>query len=307
LPSQSLGAAELAARSTSAYAVVREQFGLPIGKFEGVREPLSRIAGHAYFMNAARRLAFGAVDAGEKPSVISAIVKAYLTEGMRLVVTDAMDIRAGAGIMRGPRNVLSRAYAAIPIGITVEGANILTRSMIIYGQGAIRCHPFVQKEIGSVTEGDLASFDRAIFGHANFLVRNAVRAVVLGLTGSRLSRSPVSGPTAKYFRKFTRYSAAFALVSDVAMGTLGASLKRKEKISGRLADALAWMYLGSATLKRFHDEEQRENNLALVRWASTLALYKIQEALRGVLENLPNRVAAAVLRPFVFQIGRAHV
>ena len=303
LPALSVGTAQLATRLVGAYATVREQFDTPIGRFEGIEEPLARIGGYTYLMNAARTLTCGAVDDGANPAVLSAIVKAYLTEGMRLVVTDAMDIRAGAGIMRGPRNVLSRAYAAIPIGITVEGANILTRSMIIYGQGAIRCHPFVQKEIGSVTEGDLASFDRAIFGHVNFLVRNAVRAVVLGLTGSRLSRSPVSGPTAKYFRKFTRYSAAFALVSDVAMGTLGASLKRKEKISGRLADALAWMYLGSATLKRFHDEEQRENNLALVRWASTLALYKIQEALRGVLENLPNRVAAAVLRPFVFPLG----
>lgn len=303
LPALSVGVAQLATRLVGAYATVREQFDTPIGRFEGIEEPLARIGGYTYLMNAARTLTCGAVDDGARPAVLSAIVKAYLTECMRLVVTDAMDIRAGAGISRGPRNLLSRSYAAIPIGITVEGANILTRTMIIYGQGAIRCHPFVQREIESVAEDDLATFDRAVFGHVSFLFRNAVRAILLGLTGSRLSRAPVSGPTGKYFRKISRYSAAFALLSDAAMGTLGASLKRKEKISGRLADALAWMYLGSATLKRFHDEEQREDNLALVHWASTLALYNIQEALRGILDNLPNRVAAAVLRPLIFPFG----
>ena len=165
--------AELACRSTSAYATVREQFGMPIGKFEGVREPLARIAGHAYFMNAGRRLAFGAVDAGEKPSVISAVVKAYLTEGSRLCINDAMDIHAGAAICRGPGNIFTRPYDAMPIGITVEGANILTRSLIVFGQGAIRCHPFVLDEMQAITGGDLKAFDAAFFGHIGHIANNA--------------------------------------------------------------------------------------------------------------------------------------
>ncbi|MFQ5937889.1 MAG: DUF1974 domain-containing protein, partial [Acidiferrobacterales bacterium] len=173
-------------------------------------------------------------------------------------------------------------------------------------QGAIRCHPFVQDEIDSVTKSDLARFDRAIFGHVNFLIRNIVRAFLLGITGGRVAVSPMKGPLAKYFRRLTRYSAAFALVSDAAMGTIGAALKRREKISGRLADALAWMYLASAALKRFHDEGQPTRDLALVRWGCTLALYKIQEALRGVLNNFPNKLVAGLLRPIVFPLG-AHM
>jgi acyl-CoA dehydrogenase len=303
LPALAVGAGQAATRLIGAYATVREQFDNPIGRFEGIEEPLARIGGHTYLMNAARTLTCRAIDAGERPAVLSAVIKAYLTETMRSVINDAMDIRAGAGICRGPRNQLARAYAAIPIAITVEGANILTRTMIIYGQGAIRCHPFVREEIESATEGNLARFDRALFGHANFIICNIVRAFLLGVSGARLARSPAHGPTAKYFQKLTRYSAGFALISDATMGTLGAALKRREKISGRLADALAWMYLGSAALKRFHDEGQPDRDLALVRWAGTLALYKIQEALRGVLDSLPNRVIAGILRGIVFPFG----
>ncbi len=303
LPALSVGSAELATRVVGAYATVREQFDTPIGRFEGIEEPLARIGGYTYFMNAARTLTCGAIDDGAKPAVLSAIVKAYLTEGMRSVIIDAMDIRAGAGIIRGPRNVLARAYAAAPIGITVEGANILTRSMIIYGQGAIRSHPFVHEEIESIGKDDLVRFDRAVFGHINYVTRNVVRSLLLGLSGSRLTRPPIQGPVAEYFQQLTRFSAAFALVSDAAMGTLGGRLKRREKISGRLADALAWMYLGSAALKRFYDEGQVERDVAFVQWSCALALYKIQEALRGVLDNLPNRTVARVLRPLVFPLG----
>ncbi|MFQ6023959.1 MAG: acyl-CoA dehydrogenase [Acidiferrobacterales bacterium] len=303
LPALSVGAAELATRLVGAYATVREQFDTPIGRFEGIEEPLARIGGHTYLMNAARVLTCGAIDDGARPAVLSAIVKAYLTEGMRSVITDAMDIRAGAGICRGPRNVLARTYVSVPIGITVEGANILTRSMIIYGQGVIRCHPYVHDEIESIADRNLARFDRAIFGHISFVIRNIVRSLLLGLTASRLARPPVHGPLAKYFQQLTRYSAAFALVSDAAMGTLGGALKRREKISGRLADALAWMYLASAALKRCHDEARQDRDLPLVRWSCALALYRIQEALRGVLDNLPNRFVAQVLRPLVFPLG----
>src|SRR5690606_11010887 len=267
LPAVSVGGAQLATRVVSAYAMVREQFDTPIGRFEGVEEPLARIGARTYLMDAARILTTGFVDAGQRPAVLSAIVKAYLTEGMRLVVNDAMDVRAGAAIMRGPSNILARAHQAVPIGITVEGANILTRSMIIYGQGAIRCHPWAQKEIDAVAAGDLAAFDRALWGHVGFVASNAVRALLLGATGGRLARVPLGGAAGDALRRLSRWSAAFALVSDAAMGTLGAQLKRREKITGRLADALAWMYLGAAAVKRFVDDGRPEAELPFVRWA----------------------------------------
>ncbi|HEY8009666.1 MAG TPA: acyl-CoA dehydrogenase domain-containing protein, partial [Rudaea sp.] len=282
---------------------VREQFDTPIGRFEGIEEPLARIAGKTYMMSATRTLTCGALDAGEKPAVLSAIAKAYLTDGMREVVIDAMDIRAGSAIQKGPRNSLARAWDAVPIGITVEGANILTRSMIIYGQGAIRCHPFVQKEITAVADNDLKKFDAALFGHVNLVVRNVVRAKLLAFTGSRLAAVPQVQDTARYYQHLSRFSAAFELSSDIAMGTLGGSLKRREKISGRLADALANLYLASAALKRYHDEAKTTANYNLVCWSVELCLYRLQEALRGVIENLPTRTAAFILRLAIFPLG----
>lgn len=303
LPSLSVAAAEMTARTAGAYATVREQFGLPIGRFEGIEEPLARIGGYAYLMDAARRITCCAVDAGEKPAVLSAIIKAYCTDAMRHVVNDGMDIQAGAGICRGPRNILGRSFIAVPIGITVEGANILTRSMIVYGQGAIRAHPFVHDEMEAAEAGDVKRFDKALFGHLNLVYCNAVRAWILGLTGSRFTRSPVTGAAARYYRALNRFSAAFSLMSDAAMATLGGSLKRREKISGRLADALAWLYLASVTLKRFHDEGRADTDRPLLDWALQLALYNIQQALIGVLDNLPNRLAAWKLRWLIFPWG----
>ncbi len=306
LPALSVASAELATRVVGAYATVREQFDTPIGRFEGIEEPLARIGSLTYVMGAARKLTAGAVDAGERPVVASAIVKAYLTDAMRRVINDAMDIRAGAAICLGPRNILAHAYQAVPVGITVEGANILTRSMIIYGQGAIRCHPYVQEEMRSAEEGDVARFDRAFFGHVGHVVCNAARSLLLGLTNGRLVRAPVDGPVGLLFGRLTRMSAAFALLSDVAMGTLGAKLKRREKITGRLADALAWMYLASAALKRFVDDGRNPRDLPFVRFSCVHALHEIQTALEGVLDNLPNRPAAWLLRPFVFPLGARH-
>ena len=303
LPALSVAAIELAARTTGAYATVREQFSMPIGRFEGIEEALARIGGHAYMMNAARVLTCGAVDAGEKPAVPSAIVKAYLTESMRACVADAMDILAGAAVCRGPGNNLSRIYTAVPIGITVEGANILTRSLIIFGQGSIRCHPFVQDEMQAIAEDDLGRFDAAFFGHLGFVFSNAVRAFGLAITRGRLAKVPEGRSTAPYFRALTRLSAAFALITDTALGTMGGALKRREKISGRLADALAWMYLASAALKRFVDDGRPGSDLPFLRWSCDLALYKIEDALRGVLDNLPNRPAAALVRLLAFPLG----
>ena len=303
LPGLATGAAQLCARVAGAYGTVREQFDLPIGRFEGIEEPLAKIGGMTYVMSGARVLTAGAVDAGEKPAVISAIMKAYLTEGMRTVVNAAMDVQAGAGISKGPRNVLAHAYTAVPIGITVEGANILTRTLIIFGQGAIRCHPYVRTEMEAVASRDLEKFDRAFFAHLGFMVSNALRALGHALTGSAFVRTGVEGPAGTYLARLTRLSTAFALASDGAMATLGGQLKRREKISGRLADALAWLYLGSATVKKFWDDGKPEADLPFLRWGCEKALHEVESALLGVLENLPDRFAAGLLRLAIFPLG----
>ena len=303
LPTLSVAAAQHATRALGAYATIREQFKMPIGRLEGIEEPLARIGGFTYLMDAARRLTCGAVDAGEKPAVLSAVVKAYLTDTMRSVVNDAMDIQAGAAICRGSRNMLERSYAAIPISITVEGANILTRSMIVYGQGAVRCHPFVHEEMEAVRTDDVGRFDRAFFGHVGHVCQNAARAFLLGLSGDRLAVTPVRDPSGRHFRRLERLSAAFALTSDVAMATLGGTLKRREKITGRLADALAWLYLGSSALKRFHDDGSPAEDLPMLDWSCEHAAWKVEEALDGVLANLPNRLAAGATRLLAFPIG----
>jgi acyl-CoA dehydrogenase len=305
LPAVSVGGAQLATRLVGAYATVREQFDTPIGRFEGIEEPLARIGGMTYLMTAAQRLTCGALDLGEKPSVISAIVKCYLTEGMREVISDAMDVRAGAAIQKGPRNVLARVWEAVPIGITVEGANILTRSMIIYGQGAIRCHPFVQKEIEAVASGDVEAFDRALWGHVNHVMTCATRCVLLAKTGARLASTPKldDDTLTRAQQHLSRMSAAFALTSDVAIAALGGSLKRREKISGRLADALGWLYLASAALRRYSDEPKTDWGNAMAQWSVSTALYRIQEALLGVMENFPVRWLGRLLKIIAFPFG----
>lgn len=302
LPANSVGGAQLSTRVVGAYATIREQFNLAIGRFEGVESPLARIGGTMYWMNALRVVTAGSVDAGEKPAVISAIAKCWSTEAMRRVVDDAMDITGGAGICKGPRNVLAAPYMAVPIGITVEGANILTRTMIVFGQGAIRCHPFALKEMRAAAARDARAFDAAFFGHVNFVATNVVRSLVLGLTGGAFASTPVGGRAGTTLKNLTRLSATFALLSDAAMGTLGGTLKRKEKITGRLADALAWMYIAAAVVNR-HVADGQKRDEALFEWATDEALYNAQEALRGVLDNLPNRAAAFALRPFAFPLG----
>ena len=303
LPSLSVGAAQLSVRAVGAHATVREQFNLPIGRFEGVESHLARIAGLTYAIDAGRRFVIGAIDSGGKPAVMTAIMKAWSTESMRLVINDAMDVLGGAGICRGPRNVLAHAYQAVPIGVTVEGANILTRTMIVFGQGAIRCHPFVQAEMASAEARDLPAFDRAFFGHVNFVFQNVGRSFFLGLTRCGIAASPIGGTAGYYVRQLTGASASFALLADAAMGTLGGTLKRKETICGRLADALAWQLLASASVKRFCDDGQPESDRAAFRWALEHALFQIQTALLGVLDNLPNRAAALALRPVIFPLG----
>lgn len=307
LPALSCGGAKFTARAAGAYARVRRQFRLPIGRFEGVEEALARIAGSTYLMDAARVMTCGAVDRGERPSVVSAIVKYHATERMRQVVDDGMDVMGGSGISQGPRNLLGRLYRAAPIGITVEGANILTRSMIIFGQGVIRCHPYILKEMQAAANPDsargLADFDRLLGNHVGFTLNNAARAVFLGMTGGRLAKAP-PGPARRYYQKATRFCAAFALAADVALLTLGGTLKRRERISGRLADILSYLYLISAILKRFEDREWRGDEEPLVRWGCEECLRKIQESFTGIIHNLPLRPAAWLVRLLVFPLGR---
>ncbi len=308
LPALSVGAGKVAARTVGAYGRVRRQFNLPIGRFEGVEEALARIAGYTYMMDAGRTLTLAAVDAGEKPSVVSAIVKYQLTEHMRRVVNDAMDVRGGSGICMGPRNLMGRAYLGLPIGITVEGANILTRSLIIYGQGAIRCHPYIYREMSAVGDEDrrrgLREFDRAIFGHIGFVISSAARSLFLALTGGRFARVPVSGAAHRYAQHVERLSAAFAICSDLAMLTLAGGLKRREKISGRLADALSHLYLASALIKRFVDDGQPEADRPLFQWAGRYCLNHVEEALDGMMQNFPVRPVAWVMRRLALPVGR---
>ena len=308
LPALSAGAAKLASRTVGGYSRIRRQFKLPIGRFEGVEEALGRIGGLTYMMDAARTLTAVALDRGEKPSVISAIVKYHLTEGMRKVVNDGMDVLGGAGICLGPKNFLGRAYEAIPISITVEGANILTRTMIIFGQGAIRSHPYIFKELEALGEEDpdisLEKFDRALFGHVAFVAKNLMRSVFHGLTSSLFVFAPGRRPVRRYYQHLTRMSAAFALLTDSTLLLLGASLKRKEKLSGRLGDVLSYLYLASASLKRFEDQGCPKEDRPLIHWVCQYTLYEIQKAMDGLLQNMPNRPAAWLMRLFVFPLGQ---
>lgn len=304
LPALATGAGKVMSRITGAYARVRRQFKLPIGRFEGVEEPLARIAGETYIMDAARRLTLSALDAGQEPAVISAIIKYQLTERMRRVINDAMDIQGGSGICLGPRNFIARAYEAIPISITVEGANILTRSMIIFGQGAIRCHPHLLDEINAAQDEDetraLAAFDQAFFGHLGYTASNLVRAFWLGLTNARVAVTPGDRHTRRYYRQLTRLSAAFALVADVAMLSLGGGFKRRERLSGHFADVLSNLYLCSAVLRHWEDEGRQEDDLPLLRYACHQTIYRAQQSLLAVFWNLPNRPLAYLLRALVF-------
>jgi acyl-CoA dehydrogenase len=295
-PATCTGVAKLVARVTGAYTMVRRQFGLSIGRFEGIEEPLARIAGLTYLLEAARVYTCGAVDRGEKPAVISAIAKYHFTELSRKLVNDGMDISGGAGICRGPRNLLANIYTAMPIPITVEGANILTRTMMIFGQGAIRCHPYIYAEVTALNQGDVVAFDRTFWQHIGWMIRNGFRATLLHLSQGYLAIAPVAGPTAVYYRKLAWASAAFAFLTDIVLITSGGGLKRREKLTGRFADILSWLYLGMATLRRYEAEGRNPADLPLVHWSLQYAFAQIQLAVEGILSNLPVPVLGAIAR-----------
>ena len=324
LPALSTGAGKLASRAAGAYAHIRKQFNRPIGDFGGISEALTRIAGNTYIMDAARNLTITSIDLGEKPSVASAVVKYHMTEKMRQVVNDAMDIYGGAAICMGPRNIMGRIYQAVPISITVEGANILTRSMIIFGQGAVRCHPYVFEEISSANNQNkvagLISFDKAFTAHVVHVIRSFFRTFFTAIGDGHFCKTPsisnkksntkvtreYQQATKRYYQQLSRLSVAFALLSDFCMFTLGGKLKQMENISGRLADILSYLYLSSAVLKQYHHDQAYAEDKVLMQWSCETLFYDTQQAFDGVLANLPNRYIALLLRLLIFPLGKPY-
>ncbi len=307
LPALSAGAAKFTCRNTGAYARIRKQFNLSLGEFEGIEEPLSRIAGETYIINAARTVTAAALDEGQKPSVISAIIKYELTERMRRIVNDGMDIQGGSGICLGPKNYLGRLYQVIPVCITVEGANILTRTMMIFGQGAMRCHPFIYQELTALHQPDktkaLQQFDALLFRHIGHIMHNKVASFWLGISGARFLNVPGDKQTKKYYRQVARLSVAFALVADYAIMVLGGTLKRKERISGRFADVLSNLYLCSTVLKYFQDEGCPDDDLPLLHWACQHTIYQAQQALLAIFQLLPFKPVVWGLQAIIFPVG----
>jgi acyl-CoA dehydrogenase len=312
LPSSNTGMAQMTARAVGGYARVRSQFKMSIGRFEGIEEALTRIGAYTYMMDAVRKMTAGAVDLGEKPSVASAIAKYHVTERARQVVNDGMDIVGGKGICLGPSNFIGRAYQQIPIAITVEGANILTRSLILFGQGAIRCHPYVLKEMQAAHNPDaeqgLQQFDAALFGHIGFTISHGFGTMMKGLSGSHFVSVPsnVAPETKRYYQQLTRFSSAFAFLSDISMLVMGGELKRREKLSARLGDILSMMYLCSATLKRYESEGRQQADAPLMHWAIWDAMYKAQMAFDGVIDNFPNKFIGRLLFRIIFPLGRPY-
>ncbi len=288
LPAQTTGGAKLAYRTASAHSLIRKQFGVSIGKFEGVEEPLARIGASTYALEAMRKFTLGALDKGLKPPVVTAMMKYHATEMGRKVVNDAMDVMGGAGISLGSRNLIAEGYVATPIGITVEGANIMTRTLIIFGQGALRCHPFAFDEVSAIEAGDSTQFDTAFWGHIGHVVRNACRSILLSLTRGYLATAP-SGAHSKvkvHYRRLHWASATFAILADIAMGSLGGQLKMKEKITGRFADIFSHMYMSTCVLRRFHEEGQREEDLPYVQFFLKYSMSEIQKGFDGLFDNI---------------------
>ncbi|MGB0894311.1 MAG: acyl-CoA dehydrogenase [Parashewanella sp.] len=307
LPALATASGHLTTQTTTAYSYVRKQFGLSIGRFEGVQESMARIIGNTYQLEAARRLTTTGIDLKVKPSVVTAIAKYHMTEMGRSVVNDAMDIQSGKSIQLGPKNYLGNGYKGLPISITVEGANILTRSLMIFGQGATRCHPYVIPEMETAMMTDKVAaedrFDKLLMGHIGYALRNAGASFGHALSGSRLAQSPVAGDTQQYYKDMSRLSAALAFMTDVSMLVLGGDLKRKEMLSAKLGDVLSQLYLGSATLKMFEDNGHQQDDLPIVHYVMRERLHLAAKALEEAIRNFPNRLFAIKLRVLIFPIG----
>jgi len=310
LPATGAACGKMSYRLTGAYTRIREQFNTHIANFEGVEEALARIAGLTYRLEATRKMTANSVDLGIKPAVVSAIAKYHMTEMGRDLITDSMDIHGGRGVIMGERNYLASPYTANPISITVEGANIMTRNLMIFGQGAVRCHPWVYEEMKSVSATDRAAglkqFDRAFFSHVGYTCSNFVRTAWLGLTSARFSQSPVKDETAVYYAQLTRMSSALALVSDMAMVVIGGDLKRKERLSARLGDVLSYLYMATSVLKYYEDEGRQSSDRAYVHWNCQNALADIELAFREFLLNFPVPIIGKILKVILFPWGKAY-
>ncbi|MBT4761575.1 MAG: acyl-CoA dehydrogenase [Bdellovibrionaceae bacterium] len=285
LPSQSVGGLKTLFRAVTGHATLRKQFGVAIGKFEGVEEPISRILGATYYTEAMRQFTFSALNQGKAPAVVTAIAKLNATEFYRSAVNDAMDVLGGSGISMGPRNVVAQGYIAAPIAVTVEGANILTRTLIIFGQGALRAHPFAFKEVDAVENNDVGGFDYAFWGHMGHVVRNSCRSFVLSVTRGHFSSRGLGGPVGRYYQKLNWASASFAIMSDIAMGLLGGKLKFMEKMTGRFADILSWLYIATSVLKRYEEEGRKKEDLPFVDYSMLVAFQNIQRAFDEIFAN----------------------
>lgn len=300
LPSTSTGGAKLGTRVSGAYAQVREQFGISIGKFEGIEIELGKIAAYTYMMDASRKFTIGAIDVGKKPAVINAVMKYHSTEKFREVVNHAMDILGGAAISLGKKNLIAPAYFGAPVAITVEGANIMTRTLIQFGQGVIRCHPYAYKEIEALEAGDVKAFDENFFKHVGFTLRNMVRMIVLSFTRGYIHLSSRGSLIAKYERKLAWSAATFAFLTDFVLGYYGGALKQKEKVTARFGDVLSWMYLLTASLKRFEAEGKRPEDRVYIQYLGDLALSEIQQAYEEISQNI-DRSAVGLF--FAYPIG----
>jgi acyl-CoA dehydrogenase len=306
LPALGVAASKFTCRNTGAYARIRKQFNLPIGEFEGVEELLARMAGETYLIDAARKVTNAALDNGERPAVVSAILKYEFTERMRKVLNDGMDIQGGSGICLGPKNYLGRLYQVIPVSITVEGANVLTRTMMIFGQGVIRCHPFLQKELLALESNDLEQFDKLLCQHATFFSGNLAKSLWFGLSFANLQKSPGNKQTKRYYQQITRLSADFALLTDFALFVHGGTLKRRERLSGAFADVLSNLYLCSCVLKNYHHQGCPEDETALLHWACQHSIYQAQLGLFAICSKLAGKPLAMVFRFLVFPLGKAY-
>jgi acyl-CoA dehydrogenase len=307
LPSLSAAGAAYAARTTGAYARIREQFGVSISKFEGIEEPLARIAGTAYLLDAARRLTCAALNQGHHPAVVSGIMKLHATERLRIVIDDAMDIHGGKAVIDGPQNYLGSLYRSVPVAITVEGANILTRNLIVFGQGAIRAHPYLLDEMNALREQDRATgldaFDKAFWKHVGHSFTTMFRAWGRSWSGGLFAPAPEAGDATRFYRQLSRYASAFALCADMALLTLGGALKRKEMLSARFGDILSELYLLSAALKRWQDEGRQQADFAALEWCMASGFKTIESRFAEILGNLPNRFVAAILKLLVQPFG----
>ncbi|HEU5281461.1 MAG TPA: acyl-CoA dehydrogenase [Gammaproteobacteria bacterium] len=309
LPALATACGKITYRLTGAYARIRRQFNSSISSFEGIEEALGTIAGYTYTLEAARIFTAGAVDLKVKPSIASAIAKYHMTEMARKVVEAAMDIHAGHMIQVGPRNFLANMHLAIPISITVEGANILTRNLIIFGQGAVRCHPYLLKEVELITaeKTDINALDKVLMSHIGYFVSNAMRSLFYGITGGRfINTTSHVHQIKKLERQLTRMSAALALLSDTSLILLGGSLKRRERLSARLGDVLSQLYLASAVLKYFNDTKEPLNDIDTVTWSVKQSLYRVQVAMNEVTQNFPQRALGKLLRCLIFPWGAAY-